>query len=126
MPSSTEAHLEAAISELGEALRSPDCGVCAEYVTALRGEAEILLDLMQKARILTERQMEKRRELTEMEANASRITGLPALGSEEKGRAGMRPGFLGNGGLGLRDMFRNRPRITDFIGRPEWRGRSGV
>ncbi len=116
--SATEAHLEAALSEFDQALQALDCPVCADYLNEVRAQADLLLDLYRKARILTERQMAKRQELETMETNANRMMGLPEPTRPSRSSAPERPGqprFLGNGGLGLRDMLRDRPRIADYL-----------
>ncbi len=116
--SATEAHLEAALSEFDRALQALDCPVCADYLSEVRAQADLLLDLYRKARTLTERQMAKRQELETMETNANRMMGLPESARPSRNSAAERPGrprFLGNGGFGFRDMLRDRPRVADYL-----------
>ena len=116
--SATEAHLEAALSEFDRALQALDCPVCADYMSEVRAQADLLLDLYRKARILTERQIAKRQEFETMETKANRMMGLPE--STRPSRSSMserteRSRFLGNGGFGFRDMLRDRPRVADYL-----------
>ncbi len=116
--SPTEAHLEAALSEFDQALQALDCPVCAEYLSEVRAQADLLLDLYRKARTLTERQMAKRMEFETMEMNANRMMGLPESTRPSRSSAPERPGrprVLGNGGFGFRDMLRDRPRVADYL-----------
>ncbi len=116
--SATEAHLEAALSEFDQALQALDCPVCADYLDEVRAQADLLLDLYRKARALTERQMAMRQELATMETNANRMMGLPESARPSRNSAPElrgRPRFLGNGGLGVRDMLRDRPRVADYL-----------
>ncbi len=116
--SATEAHLEAALSEFDHALQALDCPVCADYLNEVRAQADLLLDLYRKARILTERQMAKRQEFETMETNANRMMDLPESARPLRSPAPERPGrprFLGNGGFGFRDMLRDRPRVADYL-----------
>ena len=114
----TEAHLEAALSEFDQALQALDCPVCADYLNEVRAQADLLLDLYRKARILTERQMAKRQEFETMETNANRMMGLPEstrpFPTSLQERTG-RSRLFGNGGLGFRDMLRDRPRVADYL-----------
>ncbi len=116
--SATEAHLEAALSEFDQALQALDCPVCADYLNEVRAQADLLLDLYRKARLLTERQMAKRQEFETMETNANRMMGLPESTRPSRSYSPERPGrprFLGNGGFGFRDMLRDRPRVADYL-----------